>query len=471
MAVPGLAGARPARPQIPDDQLLIHGDGRPRVHAPTGPARRSSARRRPRGAGMTTVVVAGLGYVGLPLAMRAAQAGHRVVGYDTDLSRVKLLEAGESYIEDVPASQLVAALKDGMFRPASEPRACAGFDVAVITVPTPLRDGLPDLTYIESAARTLARYLRPGATVIVESTSYPGTTQEQVLPWLEDGSGLIAGADFHLGYSPERIDPGNSNWTLVSTPKIVSGIDADSLAAVQAFYCGIVESTVPVSSPREAELAKIIENTFRHVNIALVNELAIFAHGLGIDVWEAIDAASTKPFGFMPFTPGPGVGGHCLPIGPSYLSWRVERALGQSFRFVELANDINSHIPDYVVRRLMMAFNERGRPVNGSRILLLGLAYKKNTGDARESPAVRIAQLLKGMGANVRAADPHVVEAGAIDAIVARVEPTREEISGADAVLLLTDHDAFDINEVAAHASYLLDCRRVAPAGENVETL
>jgi UDP-N-acetyl-D-glucosamine dehydrogenase len=420
---------------------------------------------------MTMVVVAGLGYVGLPLAMRAAQAGHRVIGYDTDETRVKLLEAGESYIEDVPPSELLAALDGETFRPTSEARACAGFDVAVITVPTPLRDGLPDLTYIESASCTLARYLRPGSTVIVESTSYPGTTQEQVLPWLEDGSGLIAGTDFHLGYSPERIDPGNSKWTLVTTPKIVSGIDADSLAAVQDFYRGIVETTVPVSSPREAELAKIIENTFRHVNIALVNELAMFASDLGIDVWEAIDAASSKPFGFMPFTPGPGVGGHCLPIDPSYLSWRVERALGQSFRFVELANDINSHMPDYVVRRLMMAFNKRGRPVNGARILLLGLAYKKNTGDARESPAVRIAQLLKGMGAKVRAADPHVVEAGAIDAIVTRAELTREEISGADAVLLLTDHDAFDVAEVTANAKYLLDCRRVAPAGQNVETL
>jgi UDP-N-acetyl-D-glucosamine dehydrogenase len=420
---------------------------------------------------MSMVVVAGLGYVGLPLAMRAAQAGHRVIGYDTDETRVKLLEAGESYIEDVPPSELLAALEGETFRPTSEARACAGFDVAVITVPTPLRDGLPDLTYIESASCTLARYLRPGSTVIVESTSYPGTTQEQVLPWLEDGSGLIAGTDFHLGYSPERIDPGNSKWTLVTTPKIVSGIDADSLAAVQDFYRGIVETTVPVSSPREAELAKIIENTFRHVNIALVNELAMFASDLGIDVWEAIDAASSKPFGFMPFTPGPGVGGHCLPIDPSYLSWRVERALGQSFRFIELANDINSHMPDYVVRRLMMAFNKRGRPVNGARILLLGLAYKKNTGDARESPAVRIAQLLKGMGAKVRAADPHVVEAGTVDAVVTRAELTREEISAADAVLLLTDHDAFDVAEVTANAKYLLDCRRVAPAGENVETL
>jgi UDP-N-acetyl-D-glucosamine dehydrogenase len=417
-----------------------------------------------------TLVVAGLGYVGLPLAMRAAEVGHRVIGYDVDQGRVKRLTAGESYIEDVSADQLRSAIDSGAFLPSAEPRACAGFDVAVITVPTPLRDGLPDLSYIEAAARTLARYLRPGATVIVESTSYPGTTQEQVQPWLEDGSGLAAGRDFHLGYSPERIDPGNRDWTLVTTPKVVAGIDAASLAAVQAFYDSIVSSTVPVSSPREAELAKIIENTFRHVNIALVNELAMFAHELGIDVWEAIDAASTKPFGFMPFTPGPGVGGHCLPIDPSYLSWRVERALGQSFRFVELANDINSHMPDYVARRLMLAFNRRGRPVKGSRVLLLGLAYKKNTGDARESPAVRVAQLLQGMGADVLAADPHVAESGAVVTTATFVEPTPEELSRADAVVLLTDHDAFDIDEITSHARYILDCRRVL-SGENVETL
>ena len=416
-----------------------------------------------------TVVVAGLGYVGLPLAMRAAEVGYRVIGYDISSSRVKLLEAGESYVEDVPAGQLAAALDSGAFTPSSEARACAGFDVAVITVPTPLRDGLPDLAYIEAATRTLARYLRPGATVIVESTSYPGTTQEQVLPWLEDGSGLVAGTDFHLGYSPERIDPGNSKWTLVTTPKIVSGIDAGSLAAVAEFYASIVDQTVVVSSPREAELAKIIENTFRHVNIALVNELAMFAHDLGIDVWEAIDAASTKPFGYMPFTPGPGVGGHCLPIDPSYLSWRVERKLGQSFRFVELANDINNHMPDYVVRRLMMALNSRGRPVKGSRILLLGLAYKKNTGDARGSPGVRVAQLLTGMGADLRAADPHVVETDAVGSVM-RVDATAAEISRADAVILLTDHDAFDMGEIVSSAAYVLDCRRVL-SGANVETL
>jgi UDP-N-acetyl-D-glucosamine dehydrogenase len=419
---------------------------------------------------VTTVVVAGLGYVGLPLAMRATAAGHRVIGYDTDPGRVKLLAAGESYVEDISSAELQDALQSGQFLPSSDEAACAGFDVAVITVPTPLREGLPDLSYIEAASRMLARFLRPGATVIVESTSYPGTTQEQVLPWLEDGSGLAAGTDFYLGYSPERIDPGNSTWTLTTTPKIVSGIDGGSLAAVQAFYDGVVDTTVPVSSPREAELAKLIENTFRHVNIALVNELAMFANDLGINVWEAIDAASTKPFGFMPFTPGPGVGGHCLPIDPSYLSWRVERSLGKSFRFVELADDINRHMPDYVIHRLMLAFNERGRALKGSRILLLGLAYKKNTGDARESPAVRVAQLLAGLGADVRAADPHVVEAKAVDGLVARVEPTPEEVSSADAVVLLTDHDAFDFEEIGRHARFLFDCRRRL-AGQNVEIL
>ena len=418
---------------------------------------------------MSTVVVAGLGYVGLPLAVRAAEVGHTVIGYDTDADRVKTLQTG-SYIEDVPAEQLAAVLAAGTFRPSSEARSCAGFDVAVIAVPTPLRDGLPDLSHVEQATRTMARYLRPGATVIVESTTYPGTTQERVLPWLEDGSGLVGGADFHLGFSPERIDPGNGRWTLVTTPKIVSGIDAASLEAIRGFYAGLVETTVPVASPAEAELAKIIENTFRHVNIALINELAMFARDLDIDVWAAIDAAATKPFGFMPFRPGPGVGGHCLPIDPCYLSWRVERALGQCFRFVELANDINSHMPDYVARRVMLALNDRGRPVSGSRVLLLGLAYKKNTGDARESPAVRVATLLRGMGADVVAADPHVAASGLIDSLVERVEPTPEEVGAADAVVLLTDHDAFDGAEITRSARFVLDCRRVL-AGPNVETL
>ena len=271
-----------------------------------------------------------------------------------------------------------------------------------------MSDGVPDLSYIESATNTLSRFLRPGATVILESTTYPGTTEELVGGLLQQGSGLLAGVDFSLGYSPERIDPGNAQWNFVNTPKVVSGIDAESLAAVQAFYETLVDEVIPVSGTREAELTKLLENTFRHVNIALVNELAMFAGNLGIDIWEAIDAASTKPFGYMRFTPGPGVGGHCLPIDPSYLSWRVKSSLGQSFRFVELANDINDHMPDYVVRRLQEALNERRQAVNGSRILLLGLTYKKNTSDARESPGIHVARRLVAMGAIVRAADPHV---------------------------------------------------------------
>jgi UDP-N-acetyl-D-glucosamine dehydrogenase len=419
---------------------------------------------------MMRVVVVGQGYVGLPLSVRAAQVGHQVTAYDVDETRVKRLLAGESYIEDVPSEQLGAIVDAGTLHPSSEARACAGFDVAIIAVPTPLRDGVPDVTYIEQAAGTLARYLRPQATVVVESTTYPGTTEELVAPILENGSGLVTGTDFHLGYSPERIDPGSATWTLVTTPKLVSGVDEASLAAVQGFYDTVVDKTIVVASPREAELAKLLENTFRHVNIALVNEVAMFAHQLGIDVWEAIDAASTKPFGFMRFTPGPGVGGHCLPIDPSYLSWRVERLLGHGFRFVELANDINSHMPDHVVRRITMALNARRRAVNGSRILLLGLAYKKNTGDARESPAVRVAQLLAAMGAEVRGADPHTVEATPADRLMRRVEVTPEELASADAVVLLTDHDAFDFDEIVRHAPFTLDCRHRL-SGSHVEYL
>ena len=416
------------------------------------------------------VLVVGQGYVGLPLAMRAVEAGHDVVGYEVDNSRVKRLGAGESYVEDVPSEELLAALATGRYRPSSDPDACAGFDVAVITVPTPLHDGAPDLSYIESAAATLAGHLQPGATVVLESTTYPGTTEELVAPLLEEGSGLVAGADFHLGYSPERIDPGNPEWHLDNTPKVVSGIDQASLDAVQAFYDSVVERTVPVSGCKEAELTKLLENTFRHVNIALVNELAMFAGDLGIDVWEAIDAASTKPFGFMRFTPGPGVGGHCLPIDPSYLSWRVKRSTGHSFRFVELANDVNDHMPDYVVQRVVRILNKDKKAVNGSRILLLGLAYKKNTGDARESPAKAVADRLLNLGADVRAADPHVVE-GHVDKRVIRVDATADELAAADLVVLLTDHDAFDYDLVASTASRILDGRRRLTAAANLEHL
>jgi UDP-N-acetyl-D-glucosamine dehydrogenase len=418
----------------------------------------------------SSVVVVGQGYVGLALAIRAVEVGFDVVGYDLDEGRIKALASGTSFVEDVSVESLQAALSSGRYRPTSTFDEVTGFDVAVIAVPTPLQEGAPDLHHIEAAATDLARVLQPGSTVILESTTYPGTTEELVAPILEAGSGLAAGRDFHLGYSPERIDPGNRTHTLVSTPKVVSGIDPDSLAAVARFYERIVERVVPVSSPKTAELTKLLENTFRHVNIALVNELAMFADDLGIDMWEAIDAASTKPFGYLRFTPGPGVGGHCLPVDPSYLSWQVKRSLGQSFRFVELANDVNDHMPDYVVRRLVVALNRRSKAVRGSRILLLGVSFKKNVGDCREAPSRRIARLLSDMGADLRAADPHV-DPAEFPPGTTPVELSAEELGAADIVVVLVDHDAFDPQLVVEHAGCVLDTRGWLPPDDTVERL
>jgi len=417
-----------------------------------------------------TALIVGQGYVGLPLAMRAVQAGYDVIGYDVDEHRSKALAAGSSFVEDIADADVAAALATGRYRPVSSLDDVDRFDIAVITVPTPLREGVPDLTFIDEAGLQLAPLLQKGSTVVLESTTYPGTTEERLAPALEQGSGLRAGEDFHLGYSPERIDPGNKTHTLVNTPKVVSGIDAASLQRVQAFYDQIVERTVPVSTPKEAELTKLLENTFRHVNIALVNELAMFAADLGIDVWEAIDAASTKPFGYMRFTPGPGVGGHCLPVDPSYLSWEVKRRLGQSFRFVELANDVNEHMPDYVVRRLFAALNERSQAIRGSRILLLGISFKANVADWRESPSYRVAELLADLGADLRAADPHVAP-DRFPRGVTPVEATAEELRAADAVVLLVDHAAFDPDEVVREARFVLDTKARLPKAANVERL
>ena len=415
----------------------------------------------------TKLVVVGQGYVGLPLALRAVEVGYDVVGFDLAVDRIKRLADGESYVEDITDERLGAALASGRYRPTVEASHMEDFDVAVIDVPTPLTEGNPNLAYVEEAAATLAVHLRAGATVVLESTSYPGTTEELVAPILESGSGLTAGRDFHLGYSPERIDPGNPTWHLENTPKVVSGIDGPSLAAVQSFYGDLVDETVAVSGTREAELTKLLENTFRHVNIALVNELAMFAADLDINVWEAIDAASTKPFGYLRFTPGPGVGGHCLPIDPSYLSWKVRRSLGQPFRFVELANDVNEHMPDYVVRRLILALNRESRALNGSRVLLLGLAYKRNTGDAREAPGTVIARSLVALGADVRVADPHL---SGDTLSYPLVEASPEELAAADAVVLITDHDAFDYDSIQANARYILDTRNRLD-GPNVDRL
>jgi UDP-N-acetyl-D-glucosamine dehydrogenase len=390
------------------------------------------------------LVVAGQGYVGLPLAMRAVKVGHDVTGLEVSADRIKRLAAGESFVEDISSAELREALDSGRYRVTDRPDECAGFDVAVITVPTPLDEGVPDLTFIESAARMLAPQVSAGSLVVLESTTYPGTTEAMLVPLLNAGSGLVAGQDFWVGYSPERIDPGNADWTLQTTPKVISGINPKSLARVEAFYGTIVDRTVQVSSPKSAEMAKLLENTFRHVNIALVNELAMFAADLGIDVWEAIDAASTKPFGFMRFTPGPGVGGHCLPIDPSYLSWTVRQRLGRSFRFVELANDINDHMPDYVASRVAHALNRQGLALSRSRVLVLGLAYKRNSSDARESPAAALIEGLLAEGADVSVADPHVVEQHVLSPNVRRVTLSQDEVERANVVVLVTDHDAFD---------------------------
>lgn len=403
------------------------------------------------------VAIVGLGYVGLPLAVRAAEAGYTVVGIDSDASKIGRIRVGSSPVEDVPDVRLKSQLS-ARLTVSDDYQDLAAFDIAVIAVPTPLKERQPDLSYVEAAAAGIAPFVRPGCLVVLESTTYPGTTEELVGPILSAGSGLCPGQHFQLGFSPERIDPGNQTWTLETTPKIVSGVDEASLTAVTRFYEQITTRCVPVASTRAAELAKLLENTFRHVNIALVNEMAMFARELNVDIWEVVDAAASKPFGFMKFSPGPGVGGHCLPVDPAYLSWQVRRATGRPFRLVELACDINDHMPDYVVQRLAAELNLRSMPVRGTKVLLLGLAYKANTGDFRESPASRIVVLLQEMGADVTAVDPFVdpsrfpdgVTHGAIDA---------ETLAACDVAVLVTDHDSFDYDFVQRSVPLVLDCR------------
>jgi UDP-N-acetyl-D-glucosamine dehydrogenase len=416
---------------------------------------------------MLTVI--GQGYVGLPLAMLAVEVGHHVVGIDVDQSRAAMLQRGESYVDDVPDAQLRTALDSGRYMATSNYSDVAAFDVAVITVPTPLRNSAPDLSFVTSAANELSQYMTPGCLVVLESTTYPGTTEDLLRPILERGSGLSAEADFFLGYSPERVDPGNKDWTLSATPKVVAGINSASLAAVQEFYGKLITNVVPVSSTRAAELTKLLENTFRHVNIALVNEFAIFSKELGVDGWEVIRAAATKPFGFMPFQPGPGVGGHCLPIDPTYLSWHVQQATGRRFRFVELANDINDQMPDYVVKRVIEGLNRLGRPVLESSVLLLGVAYKKNSSDARESPARQVARLLASLGARVSVADAHV-STESLPGDAKRVTISADVVRESDAVVILTDHDDIDYELVEREARWVLDCRNRL-SGARVESL
>ena len=405
------------------------------------------------------VGIIGLGYVGLPLALRFAEQGHQVKGFDTDPDKVSRLNAGQTYIQHIPADKIAQFHRSGAFSATTDFAEIAGRDAVIICVPTPLDERYqPDLSYVEQTARSIQPHLQREQLVVLESTTYPGTTEELLRPILESG-GLRAETDFFIGYSPERIDPGNATWSFVNTPKVVSGIGPSSRAAVEDFYSSLVDKIVPVASPGEAELVKLLENTFRHVNIALVNELAMFARDLGVDIWAAVDAAATKPYGFMRFTPGPGAGGHCLPVDPSYLAWRVERQLGHRFRFVELANEVNRGMPEYVVSRVISLLNGERRAVNGSRILVIGLAYKAGTSDWRESPAMTIAEQLLSLGADVRAHDAHVPANARLGPPIPRVACSVEEIAAADLVVLCVDHPELPYDDIAEHARLVLDTR------------
>ena len=410
------------------------------------------------------IAVIGQGYVGLPLAMRAMAVGFQVIGFEVASDRVASLRAGRSHVGDVSHGEVTKALARG-YLPTAEENDLEAFDVAVISVPTPLAAGLPDMSFIEAAAATVGRHLSVGSCVVLESTTYPGTTEEFVAPILERESGLSRD-QFLLGYSPERIDPGNPDYSFENTPKVVSGDRPESLEVINAFFSTLVNQTVPVANCAEAELVKLLENTFRHVNIALINELAKFARGLDVDIWRAIDAAATKPFGFMRFTPGPGVGGHCLPIDPSYLAWRVREHLGQNFRFVELANDINDHMPDYVQQRASELLARHGKSIDGASILLLGLAYKASTSDWRESPSVKIAHLLRTAGAGITICDPHIDADRAGEFGEVLVDLSESVLSSVDLVVVLVDHPEFVPDFIATHAPLVFDTKNHLAAVE-----
>ena len=415
------------------------------------------------------VVIIGQGYVGLPLAMRCVEVGYKVVGYDTDESKIKVLKSQVSPIDDVTNEQIATSLTSDSYFPTSNSNDLKDFNIAVITVPTPLRDDRPDTSFIELAGSTIAKHLRFGSLVVLESTSYPGTTEELLAPILEKGSGLTCGLDFSLGFSPERIDPGNKSWTLKTTPKLISGVDEQSLKKVQSFYEQIVDAVVVATGVREAEFAKLLENTYRQVNIALVNELAVHANALKIDIWEVIRIAATKPFGFAPFYPGPGVGGHCLPIDPEYLSWKFAQSSGQNSDFIKLATTVNKSMPNYVVQRLMQRLNSRGKDLKNSKVLVIGLSYKKNSSDVRESPALEVIENLVKHGAAVTAFDPFAKAMNSSGFIfVSRLDSAA--LIESDAVLILTDHDGVNYEEVVRSAPYIFDIRHCV-VGQNVEYL
>lgn len=402
--------------------------------------------------------VVGLGYVGLPLAVAFARAGLQVVGVDVDAARVAAIGRGASYIPDVPAPEVRAAVESGALAATTDYRGLAGVDAVSISVPTPLgksRD--PNLTQVVAAVEQVAALLRAGQLVVLESTTYPGTLDEVVRPRLE-ARGLRAGRDFWLAFSPERLDPGNPVWTTRNIPKVIGGVDPASTAAATALYKLIVETVVPVSSPMTAEMVKLLENTFRAVNIGLVNEMALLCRELGVDAWEVIGAASTKPFGFMAFHPGPGLGGHCIAVDPFFLSWRARQS-GLESRFIELAGAVNAGMPRQVVERIAEALNSRSRALRGSRVHLMGVAYKANVNDVRESPALDVAVLLERRGALVSYSDPFV-PALSEGSLALKAVPVVEALaSGVDCAVIVTDHDGVDYAELTRRAPLVVDTR------------
>jgi nucleotide sugar dehydrogenase len=403
------------------------------------------------------LLVIGLGYVGLPLAREAALSGLRVTGLDLDPAVVAGLNAGRSHVDDIAGEDVREMVARG-FRATSDESAVGAPATVVICVPTPLSAASgPDLAAVRAAAATAARLLRPGMLVVLESTTYPGTTDEVVRPLLEEASGLTAGTDFALAFSPERIDPGNKSYGIRNTPKVVGGQTPGCADAAARFYGKLCDQVVRAKSAREAEMAKLLENTYRHVNIALVNEMAVFCHELGVDLWDAIRCAATKPFGFQAFYPGPGVGGHCIPIDPSYLSYKV-RTLGYPFRFVELAQEINSRMPAYVVDRAAELLNSRAKPLNGARVLLVGVTYKRDIADQRESPVRPIARKLLARGAALAYHDPYVAS-WAVDGQPVRRADLGAELDACDLVLLLQDHAAIDLDRIARGPALVLDTR------------
>ena len=402
--------------------------------------------------------VIGLGYVGLPLAVEFAKAGFSTLGFDIDTSKVDGINRGDSHIPDVPSDELRQVIASGSCKATTDLARLTEVDTVNICVPTPLRKTKdPDLSYVMSAAESVAKHLRAGQLVILESTTYPGTTEEVVRPMLERG-GLKAGSDFYLAFSPERVDPGNSTWRTANIPKVVGGVDDASTAVAAALYDQIVDTVVPVSSTRVAEMVKLLENTFRAVNIGLVNELALMCRDLGVNVWEVIDAAKTKPFGFMPFYPGPGLGGHCIPVDPFYLSWKA-RQNGFESRFIELAGHINAAMPRFVFERVIEVLNTQRKALRGSRVHLFGMAYKADVGDVRESPALDIAQLLHRGGAIVSYSDPYVPALVQGELNLRAVTPEEAFRQGIDCALVTTSHRSFDYADIARQAPLVLDTR------------